>query len=119
LETHVINLPHDPLRPLDGSSELEHVPPVDLIHETFRAGRAESLERNRWQSFMAFLKHFGIKGVVTRHDTPGFVEQEAEAYSQAEMQKFLAACTDEQRLLYSFYLKTGFRMQEVMYLSSR
>lgn len=81
-----------------------------------KAGLSPRTVSNRWQSFMAFLKHFGIKGVVTRHDTPRFVEQEAEAYSQAEMQKFLAACNDEQRLLYSFYLKTGFRMQEVMYL---
>jgi len=81
-----------------------------------KAKLAERTVANRWLAFMTFLKHFGIKGVTNRYDTPRFVEGEAEAYSQEEMQKFLTACNDEQRLLYSFYLKTGFRMQEVMYL---
>ena len=39
-----------------------------------------------------------------------------EAYSETEPDKFFRECNAEYRLLFSFDLKTGFRMQEVMYL---
>jgi integrase len=32
---------------------------------------------------------------------------------------FFAACTDDERLIYQFFLMTGFREEEVMYVSSR
>lgn len=70
---------------------------------------------NRWQSIMAFLKHHGIVGLAKRGDAPKFVEAEPEAYTKEEVAAFLAACDDNQRLLFQFLLKTGARMQEAMY----
>jgi integrase len=71
---------------------------------------------NRWQTIQAFLKHHGITGLAKRGDAPKFVEAEADAYSREDIATFLAACTPEQYLLYNFYLCTGFRMQEVIFL---
>jgi len=71
---------------------------------------------NRYLAFSAFLKFHGIKPGMKKGDAPKFVEGEADAYSRKDIATFKAACTPEQHLLFNFYLYTGFRMQEVMYL---
>lgn len=71
---------------------------------------------NRWLTLMTILKASGVTGLVKQNDAPRYVETEPEAYTQDEMTQFLNACKgDDQRLLFEFFLKTGARMQEVMY----
>jgi integrase len=79
-------------------------------------GLSERTISNRWNGLMTVLKANGITGLTKRGDAPVFVESEPEAYSEKELDKFFRECNAEYRLLFSFYLKTGFRMQEVMYL---
>ncbi len=55
-------------------------------------------------------------GVTERGDTPRYTEREPETYTQAELDTLFAACKPEYHALFTFYLRTGFRMQEVMYL---
>jgi len=47
---------------------------------------------------------------------PRYVESEPEAYSQVELETLFARCKPDYHVLFNFYLRTGFRMQEVMYL---
>ena len=79
-------------------------------------GLSERTIFNRWNGLMTVLKSNGITGLVKRGDAPLFVETEPEAYTQKELDAFFAACKPEYHLLFTFYLPTAFRMQEVMYL---
>ena len=44
-----------------------------------------------------------------------FTEEEPEIYEQEELERMFAACSDEERLWYEFFLMTGMREQEVMF----
>lgn len=66
---------------------------------------------------MSVLKHHGIRGLAKRGDTPQYVEEDAQAYTQAELDALLKVCNPDQSLLYRFYLSSGFRMQEVMHVA--
>ena len=50
---------------------------------------------------------------------PRFVESEPETYSIADLSKLFSGCNSDQHLLFEFFLKTGFRMQETMFLEWR
>lgn len=69
----------------------------------------------RWTALMTVLKHHGLR-LTKRGDTPQYVQEDAEAYTQTELDALFNICTAEQELLYRFYLASGFRMQEVMHL---
>jgi integrase/recombinase XerD len=74
---------------------------------------------------MIFLKAQGAlkknrKGVLTpagidKNDWPQFTEEEPEIYEKEALGELFAACDDEERLWYEFFLMTGMREQEVMY----
>ncbi|HZQ25288.1 MAG TPA: site-specific integrase [Terriglobales bacterium] len=70
----------------------------------------------RWTALMTVLKHHGIRGLTKRGDTPQYVEEEAVAYTQAELDALFKICKPEYHLLFTFYLRTAFRMKEVMFL---
>jgi hypothetical protein len=44
---------------------------------------------------------------------PKYVLQEPESYDDEELGNFFGACKDEERVLFEFYLITGFRKREV------
>jgi hypothetical protein len=48
---------------------------------------------------MTFLKAQGIRGLAGKNDWPRFTEEEPEIYEQEELDKLLAACDAEERLL--------------------
>ena len=78
---------------------------------------------NRIQSLGTFLnnrKHevdFAFRAVGHRKggDIPAFVEPEVDYYSEGELVKFFAACDEEERIRYQFFLRTGCREREVMF----
>jgi site-specific recombinase XerD len=70
---------------------------------------------NKFENVMTFLKANGIRGLVGKNDWPRYTEEEPEIYEQEELDKLVAACDDEERLWYEFFLMTGMREQEVMY----
>jgi integrase/recombinase XerD len=70
---------------------------------------------NKFESIMSFLKTNGIRGLVGKNDWPRYVEDEPEIYEKEELSKFFAACKEQERLWFEFFLMTGLREQEVMY----
>ena len=75
---------------------------------------------NKFENVMAFLKAQGVQtqgihGLVGKNDWPRFTEEETEVYEKGELNTFWAACNEEERLWFEFFLMTGMREQEVMY----
>ena len=70
---------------------------------------------NKFETMMTFLKSQGVREIVRTEDWPRYVEEEPEVYEREELDKFFAACDDNERLLFEFFLMTGMREQEVMY----
>jgi integrase len=71
---------------------------------------------NKFEIVMTFLKAHGIRGLVKKNDWPRYVEEEPEIYDQEDLDRLFAACDAEELLWYEFFLMTGMREQEVMYL---
>jgi len=70
---------------------------------------------NKFENVMTFLKANGIRGLAGKNDWPRYTEEEPEIYEQEELDMLFAACDEEERLWYEFFLMTGMREQEVMY----
>jgi integrase len=67
----------------------------------------------------ALLRKHKIVDLLSREDKPQYDEPEVEAYSPEELAALFAAATPEERMLFEFFLGTGFREQEVMFCSWR
>jgi integrase/recombinase XerD len=67
----------------------------------------------------ALLRKHKIVDLLSREDKPQYDEPEVEAYSPEELTALFAAATPEERMLFEFFLGTGFREQEVMFCSWR
>ena len=52
-------------------------------------------------------------------DWPKYTLEEPEAYERETLDTFFAACDEDEHLIYSFFLMTGMREQEVMYATWR
>jgi integrase len=61
------------------------------------------------------LKDHGISGLLKESDKPRYDEKAVEAYNSDEVAALFAAATPNERVLFEFFLGTGFREQEVMY----
>ena len=70
---------------------------------------------NKFESVMTFLKAHKVRDLIGKNDWPRFVEEEPEIYEKEDLDKFFAACTDDERVWFDFFLMTGMREQEVMY----
>jgi integrase len=70
---------------------------------------------NKFEAVMSFLKTNGVRGLVGKNDWPRYVEDEPEIYEREDLKKFFAACNEDERLWFEFFLMTGLREQEVMY----
>ena len=71
---------------------------------------------NKFESVVSFLKKNGIRGIVEKNDWPKYTEEMPEIYEDEELTKLFAVCDDEERLWFQFFLTTGMREQEVMYI---
>ena len=98
---------------------LEDIERKDLLKFcAFLRDDKDQAPRSCWNKFanvMSFLKANGIRGLVKKNDWPRYTEEEPEIYDQEELDKLFAACDEEERLWYQFFLMTGMREQEVMY----
>ena len=64
---------------------------------------------------VSFLKAYGIRGLINKQDWPRYTELEPEIYEEDELNTFFAACDEEERLWFEFFLTTGMREQEVVF----
>jgi integrase/recombinase XerD len=71
---------------------------------------------NKFEIVMTFLKANAIRGLVGKNDWPRYTEEEPEMYEPEELDKLFKACDAEERLWFEFFLMTGMREQEVMYI---
>jgi integrase len=109
-----------------GNKSLEKIRRTDLLdfRVYLRDTKAQEpcSEWNKFSNVMGFLKRHGIKGAelgITAHDWPQYTEEEPEIYEQEELDRFFDACNEDERLIYEFFLMTGFREQEVIYATDR
>jgi len=70
---------------------------------------------NKFENVMSFLKANRIGGLAGKNDWPRYVEDEPEIYEREDLDKFFAACDEDERLWFEFFLMTGMREQEVMH----
>jgi site-specific recombinase XerD len=63
-----------------------------------------------------FCKRNGRSGITRQVQLPERISSRPREYTQEELAKFLATCDDTEVALFSTFLLTGFREQEVMYL---
>jgi integrase/recombinase XerD len=61
------------------------------------------------------LKTHGVVRLLSTADIPQYEEKEVKAYNPDELASMFAAANREERMLFEFFLATGFREQEVMY----
>jgi integrase/recombinase XerD len=89
-----------------------------LKFAAFLRDEKEQSPRSVWNKFsnvMSFLKAQGVRGLVGKNDWPKYVEEEPEIYEKEELETLFAACDEEERLWFEFFLMTGMREQEVMH----
>lgn len=64
-----------------------------------------------------FLKKQGLSGITRHIDLPQRITTLPEEYTDRELKKFFSACTKPEHTMFLTFLFTGFREQEVMYLT--
>ncbi|MDX6459455.1 MAG: hypothetical protein QOE55_3152, partial [Acidobacteriaceae bacterium] len=72
---------------------------------------------NHFANLVSFLKWAGREKIARKGDWPVYTEEEPETYEPEELTRLFATCTSEERLLFRFLLYSGFREQEVTYLT--
>jgi integrase len=68
--------------------------------------------RNKTIVVLSFLNTLGIEDLIKGRDLD-FTPREIETYSMDQLQKFFFVCTDEENVIFQFFLHTGERDQEV------
>ncbi len=76
-------------------------------------GSAPRTVYNNIQSTLTFFRRNGIDKLLVAADMPRYVEKKVAAYNEVELKKLFAACDDEQRIAYQFFLYSGAREREV------
>jgi len=73
---------------------------------------------NKFENVASFLKAQGVRLSdlrVSKHDRPTFTQEEPEVYEREEIADLFAACDEDERVWFEFFLCTGMRDQEVMH----
>jgi integrase len=106
-----------------GNKPIKEITRGDMIRfAAWLRDEKEQAARSCWNKFsnvMSFLKHHDVKPKIKPHDWPQYVEEEPEIYEQETLDQFLSACDDDERLLFEFFLMTGCREQEAIYMTDR
>jgi integrase/recombinase XerD len=97
---------------------LEDITRADMLaFKTYLRDKKDQTDRSLWNKFasvMSFLKQNKITGLVGKNDWPKFTEEEVETYTDEQLDKFFASCTETEKLWFKFFLTTAMREQEVM-----
>ena len=99
---------------------LEDIVRADMLHFITclrKKGQSDRSVANKFENVMTFLKQQKITGLIGKGDWPRFTEEEPECYTQEELDKFFAACTETETVWFEFFNKTAMREQEVMHVS--
>lgn len=101
-------------------THLEDITRTDMLRFAAFLRDEKGLEpRTCWNKFsnvMSFLKACEIRVKMKKTDWPRFTEEEPEVYEREDLDKLFEACGADERLWFEFFLMTGMREQDVMYL---
>ena len=78
-------------------------------------GAGDRTVYNHISRINTLLRANGMSGLLRSSDWPKYDEKDVDAYHSDELVALFAAASAEDRLLFQFFLGTGFREQEVMY----
>ena len=99
---------------------LEEIHRADMLaFKTYLRDKKKQSDRsiaNKFENVMSFLKQQKITGLIGKNDRPTFTEEEVETYTQDELDKFFAACTETENMWFEFFYRTAMREQEVMHV---
>ncbi|HEX4169948.1 MAG TPA: site-specific integrase [Bryobacteraceae bacterium] len=70
---------------------------------------------NRLGYVQTFLHVHKLDGLLVAKDRPKYTKRAPNAYNKEFLRTLFAACSDEQRILFEFFLHSGCREQEVMH----
>jgi|ERR1700723_10115 len=110
----------DLFKRVSGSTYLDEVGRADVFRywQHYKTeGSAPRTIFNRIQTLLTFLNNRGIVGLLKPTEMPKYDEPVVDYYSDDELRLFFAACDSEGRLRYQFFLYTGCREREVMYMT--
>ncbi len=100
---------------------LEEITRADMLaFKTYLRDKKNQSDRsiaNKFENVMSFLKRQKITGLIAKTDRPTFTEEEVSTYTQDELNKFFAACTETETVWFEFFYRTAMREQEVMHVS--
>jgi integrase/recombinase XerD len=101
---------------------IEDVTRIDLLKFTafLRDEKNQSPRSvyNKFERLMSFLKANDIAAKdlkIKTEDRPVKIKENVEIYDKEDLDKFFAACNEEERMWFEFFLMTGMREQEVMH----
>lgn len=98
---------------------LEDIDRLDMLkfHAYLRDQKKQS-PRSCWNKFsnvMSFFKTQGMNAGVKKNDWPRYVQDTPGIYEKAELAKLFSVCSEQEKLYFDFFLKSGMREQEVMH----
>lgn len=102
-------LPGKPVREISRKDLLDHM--AALKEE----GLGDRTIFNHIGRINTLLKANGVGNMLKAADKPKYDEKDVTAYNSDELAALFSAATPEERILFEFFLGTGFREQEVMY----
>lgn len=74
---------------------------------------------NRVAQLVTFLRYWQLSNIVERKDLPHYTKKKAKAYQLSDLRTLNAAANETDRLLFEFFLGSGCREQEVMYMTAQ
>lgn len=80
---------------------------------------SEHTIRRRLKYIKTVFRHFGFPDVLPYKQLPRPVDKTPDAYSEDELGRLFAACTDDERLAFEFFLSSGARRSETAYATWR
>ena len=100
---------------------VEAIPIAELnnyvVHLKRDAGMSANTVLHNTIIIAQFLKRCGRGGITALLDLPERITTLPKEYRQNDLDRFFKVCDDRERALFYTFLLTGFREQEVMYLS--
>lgn len=84
-----------------------------------KKGYAKKTMLNRLTNVAVFLKRYELKPRLAKEDRPRKEHKSPTPYEKEELASLFDAMTDEERIRYRFFLRTGAREQEVQFAAWR
>ena len=84
-----------------------------------RKGNSDRTAYNRIVHLSIFLRYWKLPTVLEQKDFPKFTKKKPKAYQLEDLRKLFAEATPTNRLLFEFFLGSGCREQEVMYMTAQ